>query len=291
MQPGIGGNIAPPANFVDDVSRKIAELQHEVTALRTARTLENALIGRGGLSVKGGAIKILDTDGNLLATFDAAGITLNAGGDLTVKLGGTIVAIDEDGHVVARIGALPPAYNRDDGSTQPGFALYREDGTPAALLGDLTPTSPPYRQSWQVLDRAGDVVMADDTNSGRGLAVPWVSLDRPTDMNVTTWPGTTETGWTSIASCYIQRQHPGFAWSIYTVSDLLDTVGNIRLSIDSEVIATSPDVTDFAVWAGSYYWLTGWTFQSTAVLSIDAIRTAGTGTVRATTLQLIGVQS
>lgn len=291
FQPGSISNIVPPLNQYDALLRMIRDLQGEVAALRTARTLENAIISRGGLSVQGGTIRILDLDGTVLATFDADGISLNDGGDMTVKQGGTIVAVDEDGHVVARIGALPSAYNRSDGSTQPGIALYREDGSLAALLGDRNPMTPPYRQAFQLLDRAGNIVVADDTNSGAGLAVPYVGLDRPADMNTAMWPGTAETSWTPIASCYLQRQNPGFAWSLYTVSDLPDTTGNVRITIDGTVIATSPDVTDFAVWAASYYWPAGWTFQSTATLAIEAIRTAGTGNVRATTLQLTGVQS
>ena len=121
--------------------------------------------------------------------------------------------------------------------------------------------------------------------------MPWVGLDRPADTSVATWPGTAETDWTTISACYVQRQNPGIRWSLYGVADLLDTVGQIRVSIDGEVIATSPAVTDFAVWSSSYYWPVGWTFQSTASFAVEAIRTAGTGNVKATCLQLTGVQT
>jgi hypothetical protein len=92
---------------------------------------------------------------------------------LVVSSGRGIRVTDVAGNTVAIIGTQP-GLERSDGSPQAGVSLYREDGSIAAFLGDSNPTVPPFKQSWQMYDRAGNVVMADDTNGGKGLAQPYV---------------------------------------------------------------------------------------------------------------------
>lgn len=89
-----------------DLPRQLQELTERVEELETARTLESASIGSGGLAVKGGAIVIYNADGveqmrlstdgltmeGLLAVIGA--ISVSGGGDITVQDGGAFEALD-----------------------------------------------------------------------------------------------------------------------------------------------------------------------------------------------------
>src|SRR5689334_20519066 len=113
-QPGLIGNIAPLQP--QDLGRRLAAIEAKLRQLETARSLEAATVGKGG-------VRVVDN--------------------------GTITVVDSDGTIICSIGALPTSYNRSDGTAQPGFALYREDGSVAAVLADRNPTTPPYKQAWQ----------------------------------------------------------------------------------------------------------------------------------------------
>lgn len=204
--------------------------------------------------------------------------------------GGHLVVQDPDGNVVftAGEGVIPDG----SGRTQSTVGLMRDDGTTALMLAD-TGTIPghPHRQALQWQDRAGNIVMADDTNGGQGMALPYIPLSPMVNANVNTWPATAATTWTHIADCYIQRQHPRLAWAINIEADT-GTTGQVRLVLDGVVIATSPTVTAaFSMWQGIYAQPAGWTYQQTSVLSLEAQVTAGTGSIRAAVYQVIGVQS
>jgi hypothetical protein len=249
-----------PDDGDDWIGRELKKLREEVAALRTARSLENAFVGRGG-------------------------ITIGDDGSLTVK--------DSDGHVVAIIGALPTAYNRSDGSRQPGVALYREDGTLAALLGDVNPTAPPYRQAWQVLDRAGNIVMADDTNGGKGLANPWVGGGIVlADTNVGNWPQTTSGTFVDIASGWYRVQNPRLSWDINMVCDAA-TAGQVKLLVGGTQVSTTQTVgTSFIDWFGDRVALpAGTSIGSIVSVELQARRTSGTGNVYAIAQRFEGDQS
>lgn len=82
---------------------------------------------------------------------------------------------------------------------------------------------------------------------------------------------------------------------VVRISDSLSTAADqhparrarvsLRSSIRASITAT------FADWNGSYYWPAGWAFNSSALITVEAQVTAGTGTVRAAIYQLTGVQS
>ncbi len=255
--PGGFNNIVPPG--AGAIMQKFADLQRQINELRGARTLESAAISRGGIS-------ILD--------------------------GGSLRVIDANGVEIARIGALPsPEYDKLDGTPQPGQIWHREDGSIALFLGDLNPHTPPFKQSLQLLDRAENVIIADDTNGGIGLAVPLLPVQSMIDTNIATWPATTAGAWTMIAESWFVRQNPGVAFAIYTQADV-GTTASFRLTVDGAVVATSPPVAGtFAMWQGTYYWPHGWTFLSYGDIAIEAQVTAGTGTARAVVYSLIGAPS
>lgn len=255
-QPGALSNNVPAG--ADYLVRRLADIERELVALRTGRSLEAATIGSGGV---------------------------------TIKDDGSLVVKATDGHTVATFGALPPQYNRADGTPQSGVALYREDGSLAALLGDLNPTVAPFQQAWQVLDRSGNVIFADDTNSGKGSALPWLDLPVPVPTDWTLWPSTTSSAWTELSSGEFRRQMPGIGWRIIIWVDAA-TTGQVRVKLDGNVIATTNPLTNVNLtWTSAWNFPSGWVYGSSALLQIEAIRTSGTGPVRAIVQRLGGQQT
>ncbi len=215
-------------------------------------------------------------------------------GDLIVKSGGSFQVIDaSSGQTVAVIGALPsPAYDRADGSRQPGIVIYREDGSLAAALADLNPTTPPYKQAWQVFDRAGNIVMADDTNTGRGLAAPYVGGGCFfNDTNVVRWPQTTSGSFVTIADTYFCVENPRVQWDIQYVADAA-TAGEIRLLVNgTQVDGTQTVTTSFNLWSRFGVSLPGADIGDFPYIALQARRTSGTGSIFAIVQRFQGDQS
>lgn len=256
------GRHMPLASQPDWIGKEFAALRAEIAELRAARTLESAFIGAGG-------------------------ITIGDAGSLIVK--------DADGHLVAVIGALPPEFNRADGSPQLGIVIYREDGTLAAALADFDATTPPFKQAWQILDRAGNTILSDDTNSGKGLASPHLSLGTVTDTNVARWPATTAATWTSIAEGFVERQNPRVLWDFLLFAPASVT-GQFRLLLDGVQIGTTQTVVGggagtFASWIDTRSFPSSLDMYATGLLELQGQVTAGAGTIAAQQLFLAGAQS
>jgi hypothetical protein len=266
------GNIANIVQKKDwyDLGKLLKQMQQEIEALRTARSLENSFIGRGG-------------------------VTIGDDGALTVQ--------DSDGHTVCIIGALPDEYNRADGSRQPGFAVYREDGSLAAILADVNAAAPPYKQAWQVYDRAGNVVLADDTNGGLGLANPNLVFSNFVDSNYATWPKTNASGFTTIAYCWHYTQNPQVQWTVDYTGDV-GVGGQFRMMVSrnggsapsQQVGPTKTQPTDgsFGFWNyyGSYpFTLTSADICSYMYFELQARVTSGTGNMYGVCSEFGGGQS
>lgn len=261
--PTFGGSISGQ-DGAGALARRIENIERDISEMKAARTLEAATIQQGGIQiVQGGTVKVVDANGN----------------------------------VTAIIGALPAAYNRSDGSPQPGLMFSRPDGTTALLLGDRNATVPPYSAAFQVIDRLGGrVVLSDDTNSGHGLATPHVLHSPLQDTNVTTWPSTTATSWTTIANGLAEMQNPKLQWQIALSADA-GTTAQFRLMGNGTQLGTTQTV----VGGGSgviTYWQpasvnmpAGVSIGDFLSLSLDAQRTAGTGSARAVCIWLSGMQS
>jgi hypothetical protein len=257
--PGSLGSIVPQ----DDpgaLTRRVAELEKLVQQMSTASSLAYATIDRGGV---------------------------------TVTNGGSLQVVDTDGHVVAYVGALPSPFNRSDGSAQPGMALYREDGSLAALLGDANPLTLPYKQSFQIVDRANRIVVADDTNGGKGLAVPWVGGGLIMgDTNVSKWPQTTSSSFLSVSFGYYRIQNPRVQWDIQYVADSA-TAGQVRLMVNGIQVDTTQTVgTAFGLWTRYMVAIPGtWNVGDIVGVDLQARRTSGTGIVYAQSMRFSGDQS
>lgn len=83
--PGLSG-MMPPGE--DDIPRRLRALEAQVAALASARSLEAATIGGGGLIVKGGQIEVQDASGAMQALLDDSGIDVD--GTLHVS-GNTVI--------------------------------------------------------------------------------------------------------------------------------------------------------------------------------------------------------
>lgn len=86
--------ISDQASSDGELMRRLRELEHRLTEVENARALERSSIGAGGLTVKGGAIAILDAAGNETMRLSTDGLTLQGllavAGSIEVS-GGTIV--------------------------------------------------------------------------------------------------------------------------------------------------------------------------------------------------------
>lgn len=139
-----------------DYMRRLAALEREVQQLRSARRLESATIGEGGLTVKG-----------------AGGITMKSGGDILVEDGGDIRILDGgELHVIHPDGNPLLHVRKSFGTGAYEIAIRREANEPAFAIQ----TQPDGTQYWSLWDRSGRLIVSDDANSGHGLARPWLPV-------------------------------------------------------------------------------------------------------------------
>jgi len=233
------------------------------------------------------AVKDLKSGRSILnnAGIDAGGIQITKGGSLKV--------IDTDGHLVAIIGALPsPAYDRSDGTPQPGVLINREDGSVALVLGDINATTPPYKQALALFDRSGNTVIADDTNSGMGLARPHLDSGGMENTNVLTWPATTNTTFTSIASKYMEMQNPLLTWQIQMFCDAGITA-QYRLLVNGTQIGTTQSVAanSFGFWSANAAIPAGVHYGDVPLIELQAKTSATSASARAVCYRMSGQQS
>lgn len=128
-------NLSDPMMSQGDVMRRLADLERQLRELQTARRLESASIGRGGLRVKdGGRIEVIDDDGGIAFSASADGLTLDGLlrviGDIRAEGGGRIRYIDAEGQQIVYIGRL----FRDGQFVGSGLFVDYDDGTRLATL-------------------------------------------------------------------------------------------------------------------------------------------------------------
>ncbi len=262
---------ANPATSAQALAKELRDLRAEIASVRKA-------LGSIGLQID-------PTTGDLVVP-TGRGVKITGGGALRV-------VDDSDAHVVGYIGGLPAYYNRSDGSAQPGVALFREDGTIAMSMADENATVAPYKQSLQIFDRQGIVIVADDTNGGKGLANPWVDGGVILgDTNTARWPQTTSASFVSVAFGWYRIQNPRVQWDIQYVADAA-TAGQVRLMVNgTQVDATQTVGTSFGLWTSYNIAIPGaWSVGDIVGVDIQARRTSGTGNVYVQAMRFSGDQS
>lgn len=227
----------------------IDELHRRIAALETARPLESAVIGKGGISIKdGGSITVLDQTNAAVVFY------------------------------VGRLGFVsPPAGGAVDQMT---VSLARADGGAALQLADLNATpGHAFRQALQWFDRSGNTVMADDTaGSGIGLARPHLNVGSLANMDLNTWPKTSAGAWTTISQCFVERQNPQLTWAIYLYAAAA-TTAQFRFMLNGSQIGTTQTVSNntFALWNDTRPIDSSIAYGTAPLLELQAQITAGAG--------------
>jgi hypothetical protein len=248
------------------IIKELKDIKRQIAQLRTARV------------------------GNRMTVDGKPGIAIQHGGGITVYDGGAFTLASTTGQVVL----LAATTNIPDGSgrTQQSFTVGRDDGTTAFYVTDAgTTPGHPHQQNWALLDRTQNIVVAEDTVSGAGLARPWLSLGQWDDQSAPT-STTTSSTYVTLATMGAYRQHPRIAAQCLARTSDSTTAGSLQLLANGTAIATA------TVAAGTFAYvnfpiatLPAGTFGDALTLQIQGRRTAGTGTIGVRGSGAFGVQS
>ena len=173
------------------------------------------------------------------------------------------------------------------------FYLSRSTGEIALSLEDPLPAVDGFHQYLALWDRAGNVIMGDDTTSGQGLARPYVPIPfypYPAAPIQTTTSGSFTTLMRAAAAFH---QHPRVQVGVLVQSSA-STTGEVRLYDSTNGVQVGPTLTipggDF-----SNYMLgpaaLGGNHMDTLDLDVQARRLTGAGTIGVQVTTAYGVQS
>jgi hypothetical protein len=248
--------------------RRLKALEDEVAKLRTARV------------------------GNAMVVDGSPGITVQNGGGLTISDGGQLRLTTANGTVILYVGTnkIPDG----SGRSQQEFFLARDDGSSAFYVADVgTIPNHPHQQAWALLDRAGNIVMAEDTVGGVGLANPYIPLGQFVDITAPT-ATTTSTSFVAMQWCDAYLQHPKIRGSVLAQTPA-GVTGQFRFTIGGVQIGSAVNVS-----AGFFgqlaFPITAWpagqfTYEKSITLQLEGRVTGGTGALGLRTLGMWGVQS
>jgi hypothetical protein len=246
-----------------DVSRRLRDLERQVQQMSTARRLEAASIGQGGLTVKGGQIVILDAAGKEAFWASTAGLNLagilEVTGHIFAEGGGQIRYHDADGNLIVYIGNLN--VGGVSGIAGHGLHVGRADGTnvvDASELGFAVYDGDDNRVVW----------VTDEGLHSPALPIPFgaIALD------------VTGTDWTTVAECYAWRTFEKASVDVrWTRTDTPSGQVRLREVFTDTVVATSGTLS-----TATYTNLQGNLPRENGdslFLRVEARITSGTGTV------------
>ena len=248
-----------PNDFASLV-RRIESLEREVQQARAARRLEAATIGRGGITVQGGAIILKDSSGN----------------------------------EIARMGAREDLLPEPDGDTQPGFILRRNDGSIAFTLDDPNPNEGGYRQLLKMQDQNGHIIFSEDYTSGWGISTPTFAIPLYNQLDPDVWPGSTSTTYTGLYMGLAPAWNPVIQVGARGITAVSGVTGSMRLTVNSipvgdEVPLNFTDYTDHNWTIVVPDLQEGFAPGASAFISIEVKRTSATvGKVQATATWVYG---
>lgn len=150
-----------------DILREVAQLKRDVRTLQTARRLEAASIGAGGLTVKGGQIVILDAGGNETMRLSTDGLSLEGLLEVTGD-GGVLRAADvgSNRYVLTQAGGL------EFGTVSPSAALAFMRWSPVFDSLQFESNNFSVLSDGQIfLQATGDSSMSLTTNAEIGVSV------------------------------------------------------------------------------------------------------------------------
>ncbi|MET7580912.1 hypothetical protein ACFCXC_00060 [Streptomyces microflavus] len=127
------------------------------------------------------------------------------------------------------LGRVAP--DRDEETPQQGLVVRRDDGSLALTVWTGAP-DPTAVQPVRVLDRRGNVIVADDTVRG-GLARPYIPYSLPAPADPTRWESTNATTWTTLHRGPGLVQHPRLHCRIAAEGG---AGGEVRLLVDGDQV-------------------------------------------------------
>ncbi|WP_158840961.1 hypothetical protein [Saccharothrix deserti] len=174
-------------------------------------------------------------------------------------------------------------YAGPDAEDRQVFELRREGG--AAIL---TTYFTAFGQAWSLFDPGGQVAVADDADSGQGLARPYIPLPHnQTDWNV--MPKTTSASFVTLDEVRYYKQHPRVNMSIKTGA-AVGSAGEWRVLQDGAVRASGTITASVITVAFASFAVTG-SHLAPLNLDVQARVTSGAGPVSAHIREAGGVQT
>jgi hypothetical protein len=172
--------------------------------------------------------------------------------------------------------------------TQTATYLYRDDGSLA--FGVYGSAGQPEFAA--ILDRAGNVIVSDDTVSGTGLAKPHIESSGLHDTNIATWPATSSGTFTTIADGYLEIQNPRLTWQATLFADVATTAEFCMLVNGTQVGSTQTVANAaFVSWSTVENRPVSTDIGDVVLVQLQARITAGAGTAKAQVRRLAGWQS
>lgn len=216
--------------------------------------------------------------------------SITGGGGLRVGAGSKFVVQHPTGGTLMLAGIYDKShvYDREDGSYQPMFLMYRSDGTLAMSMLDSGAGGNQYLALW---DRTGNAFVSDDTNSGQGMARPYLSggfsAAKYQDFRYSTTSATFET----VAHQYVTKQQPRLRVRVQASMDTSGTTGEMRVLVDGvQLGATSSEAFAIATRDFGPNAIGGTHMQSVHV-EIQGRVTSGSGALRIEPLRWETLQS
>lgn len=249
----MGIDAETPPGLWERIDQKI---DAAVAKLLKSGLLRNASISGGGLTIKGGFLK-LQAPGATNDTVFVGGVTPNA----------------------------------PDGSLQPGFVLRRNDGTVAFILRDGSPLTDGYFQHWTWYDRAGNVVVSEDATSGQGLATPYLPIPLYPGLSVAGLPAATmSSSFTALWVARAPKQQPRLALG-FLASAPAGTTAEVRLMVGSTQVGSTVTVTGGTLTDTTIIGAVTGAHMSEMRVNLEARMASGLGAVQVFPVRCEGRQS
>ncbi len=220
----------------------------EVAKFMRSGFLRNASSSEGGLTIKGGFLRLLTSaTGGGVSTFYVGPITDSP---------------------------LP------DGSPQMGMVMRRNDGTAVLALYDPLPGADGFNQFLGWFDRAGAVVFSDDTNAGQGHARPWLhggfSAERFADFRYSV----TDSNFVTVARALVTKQQPRLEVGVRASTTAADTTGEVLVLVNGVQLGAT-QTEQFSISTRFYGPLpVAGDYGAGLTVEIQGRRTAGAGALR-----------
>lgn len=234
-------------NDMASLIRRIEALERDLQQARAARRLEAATIGRGGITVKGGAI----------------------------------VLQDSSGHEIARMGIREDLLPGPDGP-QPGFILRRSDGSVAFTLDDPNGGSP-LQQMLKMHDAQGHVIFEENYVDGWGLMKPTLPVNIQPFGDFSQWPWNNSASFVPVWTCQVPVWNPvlEIGGAAIMATGAAGSTGQLRLTLNGaqqgSTFSTNTSAQTNFTWTADLTAISGLAPGDAISLSVEALANGAAG--------------